>query len=101
MSKLLADLGAAVFLAPDQLGKLIRSAPRRYKVFRIAKRTPNQMRTIAQPAREVKVLQYWVMEHVLKIIIRSSCGNRVPQGVQYRGQRAATYPWSIPTEARF
>ena len=66
MSKLLADLGAAVFLAPDQLGKLIRSAPRRYKVFRIAKRTPNQMRTIAQPAREVKVLQYWVMEHVLK-----------------------------------
>ena len=24
------------------------------------------MRTIAQPAREVKVLQYWVMEHVLK-----------------------------------
>ena len=66
MSKLLTELGAAVLLRPDQLGNLIRSAPRRYKVFKIPKRTPNQMRTIAQPAREVKVLQYWVMEHVLR-----------------------------------
>ena len=44
---------------------LVRSAPHRYKVFKIPKRAPGQFRTIAQPAREVKVLQYWVMKQIL------------------------------------
>jgi hypothetical protein len=37
----------------------------RYKVYHIPKRTPGQFRTIAQPAREVKALQYWVMTNFL------------------------------------
>ena len=65
MSNILIGLTGAALLSPDELDKLVRSAPRRYKVYKIPKRKPNQMRTIAQPAREVKVLQYWVMEHVL------------------------------------
>jgi RNA-directed DNA polymerase len=44
---------------------LIRSAPHRYKVYQIPKRAPGQFRTIAQPAKEVKALQYWVMRNVL------------------------------------
>src|SRR5665213_1610163 len=65
MSDLLANLGAAMLLSEQELVRLVRSAPRRYKVFQIPKRTPGQSREIAQPAREVKALQYWVMNSVL------------------------------------
>lgn len=40
MSDLLIRLGMAVLLPRDELLRLIRSAPHRYKVFQIAKRTP-------------------------------------------------------------
>jgi RNA-directed DNA polymerase len=65
MSELLTRLGASLLLSEHELMKLIRSAPRRYKVFEIPKRKQGQFRVIAQPAREVKALQYWVMEHLL------------------------------------
>jgi len=65
MHDLLTRLGSAVLLPREELVRLIRSAPHRYKVFHIPKRTPDQFRTIAQPAREVKALQYWVMKNVL------------------------------------
>jgi len=65
MSDLLNRLGVAVLLPHDELMELIRSAPYRYKVFQVPKRNPGQFRTIAQPAKEVKALQYWVMSHVL------------------------------------
>ena len=44
---------------------LVRSAPHRYKTYPIPKRKAGEFRIIAQPAREVKALQYWVMHHVL------------------------------------
>ncbi len=65
MADLLTKLGAAVLLHRGALEVLVRSAPYRYKVYQIEKRTPGQFRTIAQPAREVKALQYWVMANVL------------------------------------
>src|ERR1035438_9218023 len=65
MADLLTSLGIAVLLPHDELMGLIRSAPHRYKVYSIPKRTPGQFRTIAQPAKEVKALQYWVMKSVL------------------------------------
>jgi RNA-directed DNA polymerase len=36
-----------------------------YKEYEIDKRTPGQKRRIAQPAREVKALQYWVISNFL------------------------------------
>jgi RNA-directed DNA polymerase len=65
MPDLLTELGMAVLLPRYELLQLIRSAPHRYKVFQIPKRTPGRFRTIAQPAREVKALQYWVMMNIL------------------------------------
>jgi retron-type reverse transcriptase len=65
MPELLTNLGAALLLSQEELSRLIRSAPHRYKTYQIPKRKPGQFRTIAQPAREVKALQYWVMKHVL------------------------------------
>ena len=65
MASFLSNLGLAVLLPQDELLRLIRSAPHRYKVFKIPKRKEGEFRTIAQPAKEVKALQYWVMQHVL------------------------------------
>jgi len=48
------------------LGHIIRSAPYRYKVFEIDKKNGMGKRTIAQPARELKDIQYWVMANVLR-----------------------------------
>lgn len=49
-----------------ELAVLARSAPYRYKVYEIPKRQPGQFRTIAQPSAEIKVVQRWLMENVLK-----------------------------------
>ena len=65
MSDLLNRLSVAALLSQDELMTLVRSAPHRYKIFQIPKRAPGQFRTIAQPAQEVKVLQYWVMKKIL------------------------------------
>jgi RNA-directed DNA polymerase len=56
----------AIPMPHEILGYIIRSAPYRYKVFQIPKRGNKGFRTIAQPAREVKRLQYWVIENYLK-----------------------------------
>jgi len=68
MSKLLTKLGAALLLSESELMWLIRSAPRRYKVYQIPKRKEGEFRTIAQPAKEVKSLQYWVMDNILRAL---------------------------------
>jgi RNA-directed DNA polymerase len=65
MSDLLASLCETTVMSPRDLLKVIRSAPRRYKEYDIDKRAPGQKRRIAQPAREVKTLQYWVMSNFL------------------------------------
>jgi retron-type reverse transcriptase len=65
MPDILTGLADAMVMSPLDLLKLIRSAPRRYKEYEIDKRTPGQKRTIAQPAREVKALQYWVLSNFL------------------------------------
>ena len=66
MSKLLSSLASAMLLSPAELDGLIRSAPHRYKVYKIPKRKRGEYRTIAQPAREVKALQYWIIDNLLR-----------------------------------
>jgi retron-type reverse transcriptase len=66
MSDLLLRLGSETLLTQAELMKIVRSAPRRYKVYDIPKRTPGKVRTIAQPAKEVKALQRWVAQNVLQ-----------------------------------
>jgi RNA-directed DNA polymerase len=65
MSRLLERLSADLALPRQDLVYLVKSAPYRYKVYEIAKKAPGKKRTIAQPAQEVKPLQYWVMRNVL------------------------------------
>lgn len=65
MSNLLERLSNDLALPLDDLRYLVKSAPYRYKVYEIAKKSPGKKRTIAQPAREIKPLQYWVIRNVL------------------------------------
>lgn len=48
-----------------ELDKIIRTAPYRYKVYYIDKRSGDGKREIAQPSAELKLIQRWVVENVL------------------------------------
>jgi RNA-directed DNA polymerase len=62
--RLLSAMSKDLLLPYEVLDYLVRSAPYRYKVYQVSKRSGSGMRTIAQPAKEVKKLQYWVMENI-------------------------------------
>lgn len=64
MSKLLNLLISESGMNVDDLWRVIKTAPKRYKVFEIDKRSGGK-REIAQPARELKQLQRILIEHIL------------------------------------
>ena len=61
---LLGKMSSDLLLPKERLDYLIRSAPYRYKVYQVPKRSGTGLRTIAQPAKEVKKLQYWVINNI-------------------------------------
>ena len=65
---LLNKISLDLLLPKDRLDYLIRSAPYRYKVYPIPKRSGTGMRIIAQPAKEIKRFQYWVIAHVFQLL---------------------------------
>lgn len=62
---ILKSISLDLMIPEATLDHIIRSAPYRYKVFEIDKRDGKTKRTIAQPAKELKAIQYWVMDKVL------------------------------------
>lgn len=64
MSMLIDLFVSEIGMSPSDLAQVIRSAPRRYKVYSIPKRTGGE-REIAQPARELKQLQYILIDKFL------------------------------------
>ena len=60
------QISDALLIRSEGVIRLARSAPHRYKVFEIPKKKTGRMRVIAQPAREVKRLQRWVMRAVVE-----------------------------------
>lgn len=62
-SLMLRNMASALGFLPGQLLPVIKTAPLRYKVFTVPKRD-GQRRVLAQPAREVKAMQYWVLGHL-------------------------------------
>jgi RNA-directed DNA polymerase len=63
-TEILGNMSADLLIPKEKLDYLIRSAPYRYKVYQILKRSGAGLRTIAQPAKEVKRIQYWVVEKI-------------------------------------
>lgn len=95
MPNLLARLGVSLLLSPRELSTLVSSAPYRYKVYQIEKRTPGQFRTIAQPAREVKAVQRWVLRHVLNEFAIH------PAATAYRKRRSILHNAKPHTRSRY
>jgi RNA-directed DNA polymerase len=58
---LLDEMAVHFRIAPADLLRIIDTAPARYKQYTISKRSGG-VRTIAQPSREVKLLQRYIME---------------------------------------
>jgi RNA-directed DNA polymerase len=57
---LITHMSSDMGMLPDHLKSIIRTAPLRYKVFYIPKRNGGT-REVAQPAREVKAIQRWLV----------------------------------------
>ncbi len=64
MSDLLVRLARYTGLSVDDVRRIVATAPKRYKTYLIAKRSGG-FREIAQPARELKLLQYALIEDCL------------------------------------
>lgn len=62
-SDLIRLIAADFAMLPSHVASIIRTAPLRYKVFEIQKKSGG-MREVAQPAREVKAIQRWVMREL-------------------------------------
>jgi len=63
---ILESISLDLMVPEATLGHIIRSAPYRYKVYDVDRKDGVGKRTIAQPARELKAIQYWVMANVLR-----------------------------------
>ncbi|WP_339834683.1 retron St85 family RNA-directed DNA polymerase [uncultured Parvibaculum sp.] len=62
--KLLKEMMVTTGLGLSDINRIVESAPRRYKEYYIPKRSGG-MRLIAQPSRELKVLQRFVLSYAL------------------------------------
>lgn len=99
---LLFRMSQALLVPAPQLAYLIRSAPYRYKTYFIDKRRTGSKRQIAQPAREVKRLQYWVMDNVLKRCPVHSCamGYREGLGIGDNARLHSANPYLLKLDFR-
>lgn len=73
------DLG----MLPSQLELIIRTAPLRYKVFEIPKRDGSP-RIVAQPAREVKAIQRWLVKDLSTILPMHSAATAYQKGTSIK-----------------
>jgi RNA-directed DNA polymerase len=58
---LLRDLAVALDMSESDIASIVRTAPRRYKLFTIPKRSGADRRVIAQPAHALKAIQRYVV----------------------------------------
>ncbi len=65
MSKVLQMAARYFGIDVEYAFSIMQSASHRYKVYKIPKRQAGKFRTIAQPAKEVKMLQRWLVQEVI------------------------------------
>lgn len=61
---LLGEIAVGTGLPLSDLARIVLTAPRRYKVYQIPKRD-GTLRTIAQPSRELKIVQHFLLRNYL------------------------------------
>ena len=71
---IIQDLSSLLSIDAERLKKYIATCPHRYKVYGIPKRNGSGIRTIAQPAKELKTLQKIVCEKYLESLpVHEAC----------------------------
>jgi RNA-directed DNA polymerase len=90
-------MAQSLLMPEHSVRHLCLSAPYRYKVYRIPKRRAGEYRVIAQPAREVKLLQRWVVKNLLEEIPIHPCAVAYIAGVGIRenAQRHVNNPYIL------
>lgn len=63
--KLIRDCANDLALTAGELMSIAKTAPKRYYVWELAKRSGNGTRTVCHPARELKAVQYYFLNQVL------------------------------------
>lgn len=83
--KILSTFG----LLPSELNRLIATAPHRYKVFYIPKKKVGELREIAQPASELKVIQNWLIGYLSEHLPVHDCAvaYRINRGIKHNALR--------------
>lgn len=82
-SDLIAQMSTDMGMLPDHLRTIIRTAPLRYKVFHIPKRT-GELREVAQPAREVKAIQRWLVHRLVTQLPIHAAATAYKQGASIK-----------------
>lgn len=80
---LIRTLSANLGILPMQLEHIVRTSPLRYKVFTIPKRD-GSLRTVAQPAREVKAIQRWLVNDLSSILPVHSAATAYQKGMSIK-----------------
>lgn len=94
---LVERLSVGLSITAKRVEALIASGPARYKVYEIPKRNSDESRTIAQPARELKPLQYWLLENILKNfpVHEAATGYVKMRGIKLNAERHASQPFLL------
>ncbi len=78
-SDLLHRMSRDLAMLPSHLAKIIQTAPLRYKLFEIPKKSGG-MREVAQPAREVKAIQRWIIQQIGPKLPIHACATAYREG---------------------
>lgn len=82
-SDLLRRMSSDLAMLPSHLAKIIQTAPLRYKLFEIPKKSGG-MREVAQPAREVKAIQRWIIQELGPSLPVHGCAMAYREGTSIR-----------------
>lgn len=78
--KLIRDCANELALTVGELLSIAKTAPKRYYVWEIAKRSGGGMRTVCHPARELKAVQYYFLDQVLEDLPIHPCATAYVAG---------------------
>ena len=84
LDRMSSDLG----LMKAHLNAIMRTSPLRYKSFEIDKKDGSK-RAVAQPAKEVKAVQRWLLSNVLDVLPVHECTTAYRVGRSIKGNAAA------------
>lgn len=82
------ELQESLGVSEGQLNRLFLRSPHTYKIYTIAKRTGGK-RTIAQPAKETKFIQHWLIENVFKKLPIHECATAYKPDASIKKNAAA------------